>query len=126
MSRGMLYLLLLLVALLVVLALYWTVIHLHDHPAGRDTVDYFGNGRFQILQGIGHQSLHDVETQNTLVYIVHDWRKAGDRVYAVGKEDTKGRVIYVVLNYRTGSHDVFHEIAQAPMEYRGELSKLKR
>ena len=96
-----------------------------DHPAGRDTVASFGNGRFQVLYGMQGQSLRDIQIpQATLIYALHEWNRSGDWVYAVG-DDTHGLLVYVVLNYRTGFHETFKSVDDASEEYKKPLGKLR-
>jgi hypothetical protein len=90
------------------------------HPTGRDTVESFGDGRFQVGHGARDLGLYDSENQ---VFFLHlrDWRKKGDLVYMVNK---KGE--YAVLNHVTGVMQTFPALRDVPIPYRAQCERLKR
>jgi len=90
------------------------------HPAGRDTVVSFGDGRFQILKCNRKCSLLDLETQHTIAYDIKDWKKKGEWVYVVTKA---GKC--AILNYQTAFSEEFDSIADVPAQWKGELEKLE-
>jgi hypothetical protein len=105
---------------------------------GKDTVDSFGSGTFQIvrtsaLDSAGNEelSLYDRKQHSALLTFVQNWQVVGDYVYAVGKDTApSGRIApgktdhYVVLNLRTGVHARYEHLEEAPLVHRAELRSL--
>jgi hypothetical protein len=103
---------------------------------GKDTVDSFGNGRFQMEQypAIGQDApaplvLRDRQEGLNLLTFVRNWQAAGDWVYAVGNDPEadsarwypSNELRYVTLNCRTGFHAEFARPRDAPPEHRAAL-----
>ena len=93
-----------------------------DYPVGRDTVDFFGNARFQIGR-VGPDNrerwLFD-STQVLGLLQVADWRRRGDFVLVLG---TDGR--YTVLNYRTGRYRTYARLDDMPVGLRSGAKRLR-
>jgi len=66
-------------------------------PVGRDTVDSFGDGTYQVLRSPDRKVLFNCEHQRTILDDVKAWRRSGDDVYARG---AYGQM--VVLNVVSG------------------------
>jgi len=91
------------------------------HRTGRDTVDWFGDGRFQVCWG-QYDEVGLVDCENQVCFLdLRDWRKKGDLVYMVNK---KGE--YAVLNHVTGVMDTFPALRDVPLPYRKECERLKK
>lgn len=96
------------------------------YPSGRDTVESFGDGTWQIGKTGGGPNyprkihLINADTQENLVYDIADWRSEGDWVYLLGSDGK-----YAVLNFRTNVRGKYESIDQAPEEYRQNLRKLR-
>lgn len=75
------------------------------YNSGRDTIESFGNGRFQIIRVDGERkTLYDLEKQRTIVYKAVNWKKSKDYVYILeGRNST-----FVVLNLENGNVQRFH------------------
>ena len=76
--------------------------------------------------GRGSQKcLQDVKTQETLLFTVYEWQRRGNLVYAVGR-DGQDVLKYIVLDIAIGLYKCFSKISEAPLEYRIELSRLRK
>lgn len=78
------------------------------HPSGRDTIESFGDGRFQILGPSDTKSLYDGEAQDMTKASIEDnvykYKVKGDLVYVIGQRG------YTIVNYRTGEINQYKEI----------------
>ncbi len=91
------------------------------YPSGRDTIESFGDGRFQIGWVGESKGLSDGENElvDAIQYLC-DWKKKGDWVYMV---NVKGE--YAVLNYRTAYYKKFKSFQDVPQPYREACEKLR-
>lgn len=91
------------------------------YPSGRDTVESFGDGRFQILWAPSKiKALHDGQTQETIVKDVKIWSKEGEFLYIVGT----GEQLFTVLNYTTADVQQFSVPDKIPDNYKRIYKKL--
>jgi hypothetical protein len=67
------------------------------YPWGRDTMDSFGDGRFQVVRGPTRLFLYDWEKHDSVVSYVKTWTSTAEFVFLV---DGKGNCWKV--NYKTG------------------------
>lgn len=82
------------------------------YPTGRDTVQSFGNGRFQIGRTPSMKFLIDMATKENIMLDISDWQSQGDRVYLVNANG-----LYTVLNYRTGYYRNYPNLDSVDPEY---------
>ena len=64
------------------------------HPVGKDTVESFGDGTYQVVRVLGQQVFVDIEHQRELVHDVKAWRRSDDDVYVLGAD---GQMVVVNL-----------------------------
>ena len=76
-----------------------------DYNIGRDTVEAFGKGRFQLLRGGGIKSLYDCKEMQTIAYGITRYRKIKEKVYIVSEKEG-----YTILNYQTEEYSQSHNI----------------
>ena len=106
------------------LVLWW--IRTPGHPYwGRDTVEGFGNGRFQIVEHHVPWLLDNKTGQAIPPYnfgcMLAGWRRRGDWVYALTDSGW-----YVVLNYRTGVSHLYSSLQSVPVRHRVKMRNLRR
>lgn len=91
------------------------------YPSGRDTVQSFGNGRFQIGRTPSMKFLIDMATKENITLDIRDWQNQGDWVYLVNEDG-----LYTVLNYRTGYYKNYPNLDSVSPEHRNFCRMLDR
>lgn len=76
------------------------------HPSGRDTIESFGNGRYQIVGVVNKRVLVDLDRniRPSVEDNVYKYKVRGDLVYVIGQRG------YTIVNYRTGEINQYKEI----------------
>jgi hypothetical protein len=104
---------------------------------GKDTVDSFGDGRFQVLRSPdGKPGLCDYEQSDELLAVAYDWRETGDWIYAFGKDGEQVlhkdkysgpslKRVYLVVNWRSGRWTKYGRLEDVPPKHREQLGELK-
>jgi hypothetical protein len=111
---------------------------LQRYPSfGRDTVDSFGDGRFQVHRSpAGNRLLWDEEQDIALLAVTFDWREEGEHIYAYGKDGEtvrhqdghRGpsmRRVYLVVNWRTGHWTKYRRMEDVPAPHREQARQLR-
>lgn len=80
----------------------------YKYKPGKDTIDIFGDGTFQILSGPSPNSLLNVETQENIEFNVYKYKEIKPFVYVIGESG------YTVLNYETGGYIKYKKIEEIP------------
>lgn len=106
------------------------------YPSGKDTVDSFGDGRFQIARLPGRKILVDEETKRTICVSVLKWKQRGDLVYLLTSDikwQDRGDWVdvqpgsarqFVILNWSSGNFTEFDDLNQVPAEARKVFERL--
>lgn len=78
------------------------------HPAGKDTVDSFGDGTFQIvILGDGTKGLVNLDKVLDMVIVnnIKKYKKINGLLYVIGNGE------YAILDYKTGEISKFKELS---------------
>ena len=92
----------------------------YKYPQGRDTIEIYGDGRFQIMSGPTTNSFNNLEEQDTIEHIVFKYKEIEQYVYVIGESG------YTVLNFQTGEMKKYQKMNEIPSEEKEifiELSK---
>lgn len=98
------------------------------YEIGRDTVTYFGDGRYQILRGVGDNSLFDMQTDQELAQDVTNWTSKANLVGIVGRKPTEPlrkqdfHFHILILHLSSGKSKWYDDKTKIPEEY-GSLVK---
>ena len=88
---------------------------------GRDTVTHFGEGRFQVLRTPGgKRELKDLDTHDTLLFDVTDWRERNNFAYVCASDGK-----YVVIQTVSNEFWEFSDIDNIPDEHQPHVRKLR-
>jgi hypothetical protein len=68
----------------------------YRYPPGKDTVEIYGDGTYQILSGPTSNTLANIETQEDIELVVYKYKEESPLVYVIGESG------YTILNYQTG------------------------
>ncbi|MEH7305483.1 hypothetical protein [Neobacillus drentensis] len=79
----------------------------YKYPPGKDTVEIYGDGTYQILSGDTY-SLSNVETQENPEENVYKYKEEKPLVYVIGKSG------YTLLNYKTGKIKKYKRMDEIP------------
>jgi hypothetical protein len=91
------------------------------YHSGRDTVESFGDGRFEIGRLSGEKLvLGDAENRTAGFMDVYKYKTKGNWVFASSEEDT-----FAVLNYETGDYTMYKDINFVPDDYKKIFSKIR-
>ena len=94
-----------------------------EYASGRDTLQAFGRGRFQLLILGGKQKLlYDLKLQRTLVSDVKSWQIDDDLLLIL----SVGAQRFTILNVETGGLQHFQVISEIPQLQRGKFEKLQQ
>ncbi len=91
------------------------------YTIGKNTIEAFGDGRFQIAKAARTVFLADRKEDKRIVEGVVDWLREGDWVYVLDRDSQ-----YTILNYRTGEHDTFTTLREVPKPHRGVARRLEK
>jgi len=80
----------------------------YEFPPGRDTVEIYGDGTFQILSGPTSNGLYNNETQEDIEFIVYKYKEIKHWVYVIGESG------YTILNYQTGEIKKYKKMDDIP------------
>ncbi|MFN2124606.1 MAG: hypothetical protein ACK2UP_14000 [Candidatus Promineifilaceae bacterium] len=80
------------------------------YNTGRDTVEAFGDGRYQVLQLPETKVLYDLQEQQEILRHVTRWRKEGDIVYLMAGERGPFAAIYL----SKGTFEKYSDLALSP------------
>ncbi|MEC2078686.1 hypothetical protein [Metabacillus fastidiosus] len=92
----------------------------YRYPPGKDTVDIFGNGKFQILSGTGDNNFMNVETQEDIELYVYKYKEIEPLVYVIGESG------YTILNYQTEKVKKYKIIDNVPTKQQEIFVKMEK
>ena len=101
------------------------------YPSGKDTVESFGDGHFQIMRGTddGRTSLglHDLAAGGwCIVDDIIDYKQSGDLVYLTGLANyCPTNVQYTILNIQSASHVTYDTNDKIPPQYQSTFNNLR-
>src|SRR5262249_41198440 len=92
------------------LFMYDVYVHVEERrfPVGKDTVEIYAYGRYQIVNSSGVFALDDYMKPAPLLSDLMDWCQVGRYLVAVDRE---GR--YLVVDLKTTTHQLFEDISAA-------------
>ncbi|SMQ81532.1 hypothetical protein SAMN05444673_4365 [Bacillus sp. OV166] len=79
----------------------------YKYPPGKDTVEIYGDGTYQILSG-ETMTLANVETQEIPEENVYKYKEVKPMVYLIGESG------YTILNYQTGKIIKYKNMDEIP------------
>ncbi len=80
----------------------------YKYKPGKDTIDIFGDGTFQILSGPSYNPLLNSETQENIEFNVYKYKEIKPFVYVIGESG------YTILNYETGEYKKYKKVEEIP------------
>jgi len=92
------------------------------YEPGRDTIDWFGNGRFSILRTPNKEKIfYDGERQETILDSTRNWSTSGNNTFLIGQ--LRGETTFVILDVASLTVTKYHNIDDIPKQYQGKFRK---
>ena len=92
------------------------------NPPGRDTIDTFGDGRYEILRsGTQGRIMYDSQTQTTISRDVIAWKRKGTLVYAISSDPER----FILVDYTSGIVRKHERLEDVPLPEREVLERIE-
>lgn len=82
-----------------------------EYRAGRDTIQSFGDGRYQVLRISEHQVLYDLQRQEEVLRGVTNWLKSNEEIILMAGSQGP----FVILHLNSNIAEKFLDIEMAPV-----------
>ncbi|MEH7336451.1 hypothetical protein V7161_27885 [Neobacillus drentensis] len=91
----------------------------YKYPPGKDTVEIYGDGTYQILSVGTSNTLYNVKTQEDIEKVVYKYKEKKPSVYVIGESG------YTVLNYQTGKIKKYIKMNEIPTKQRKVFTEIE-
>jgi hypothetical protein len=86
----------------------------YNYEGSRDTVEMFGDGRYQVAEVSGSRHcIDDAKTKKIVVESIDKWKQSGGFAYAVGGYPFS----YIVIDLSTNTLMHYATISKVPQKY---------